>query len=124
MKKICLIVDDSKMVRRVSARILEELNFVVEQAENGHEALDFCHRDMPDLILLDWYMPSMDGLTFIKQLRSGPGGDQPIIIFCSSERSVEKILEALDAGADEYIMKPFDSEIISSKLYQVGLVAA
>ena len=69
-------------------------------------------------------MPIMDGLTFLKLLREEPNGSKPIIVFCTAEKSVERITEALEAGADEYIMKPFDSEIISSKFYQAGLLAA
>lgn len=118
----CLIVDDSRMVRRVAARIVRELDFVSEEAENGQAALDQCRMKMPEAILLDWNMPVMDGLTFIKHLRAEAGGKTPTVIFCSAERNVEKIAEALDAGANEYVMKPFDSDIIQSKFFQAGLI--
>ena len=121
--KSCLIVDDSKMVRRVAGRILQDLQFEADEAENGQEALEKCQGRMPDAILLDWQMPVMDGLTFLKSLRKVPGGDQPVVVFCTVERDVSKIIEALEAGANEYIMKPFDSDIISSKFYQVGLLS-
>ena len=122
-QQACLIVDDSRMVRRVAARIVRELDFASEEAENGQEAIEQCRIKMPDAILLDWNMPVMDGLTFIKRLRSEAGGDKPTVIFCSAERDVNKIAEALDAGADEYVMKPFDSDIIQSKFFQAGLVS-
>jgi len=120
--KTCLVVDNSKMVRRVAGRILSDLKFNTEEAENGVEALNFCRSKMPEAILLDWYMPVMDGLTFLKSLRSEPDGKKPVVLFCTSERDVVKIAEALNSGADEYIMKPFDSDIISSKFQQVGLL--
>ena len=120
--KTCLIVDDSKMIRRVATRILRELKFDPSEAGNGREAIDMCEISMPDAILLDWNMPVMDGLTFLKTLRSSKGGTKPIVVFCTAERDVLKIAEALDAGADEYIMKPFDSDILGSKFTEVGLL--
>ena len=120
--KTCLIVDNSKMIRRVAGRILSDLKFNTEEAENGLEALNMCRAKMPDVILLDWNMPVMDGLTFLKTLRQEPTGDMPVVLFCTSERDVIKITEALNAGANEYIMKPFDSDIINSKFYQAGLL--
>ena len=122
--RTCLIVDDSRMIRRVAARILKDLRFQTEEAENGQAALKKCQARMPDAILLDWNMPIMDGLTFLKALRQTPGGDKPVIVFCTAERDVERIIEALEAGADEYIMKPFDSDIVASKFFQSGLLAA
>lgn len=120
--RTCLIVDNSKMIRRVAGRILSDMRFKTEEAENGLEALNMCRAKMPDVILLDWNMPVMDGLTFLKTLRQEPGGDSPVVLFCTSERDILKITEALNAGANEYIMKPFDSDIINSKFYQAGLL--
>ena len=122
MSRSCLIVDDSRMVRRVAGRIIRELDFEPEEAENGQEAMDQCRMKMPDAILLDWKMPVMDGLSFVKRLRKEPGGDKPVIVFCTAERDVHKIAEALDAGANEYVMKPFDSDIIQSKFFEAGLL--
>lgn len=122
--KSCLIVDDSKMIRRVATRILKDLRFNTHEAENGRDAMAFCKTDMPDAILLDWNMPIMDGLSFLKALRAAPGGDRPTVVFCTAERCIEKITEALDAGADEYVMKPFDSDIIESKFVEAGILAA
>lgn len=120
--KNCLIVDDSKMIRRVAGRILKDLNFSTREAENGAQAMTACETEMPDAILLDWNMPVMDGLSFMKALRAKPGGANPVIVFCTAERSIERICEALDAGANEYVMKPFDSDIIESKFSEVGLI--
>ncbi|MBW8813462.1 MAG: response regulator [Caulobacterales bacterium] len=119
----CLVVDDSRVIRKVSRRILEDLGFEVAEASDGVEALAWCNAMMPDAILLDWRMPGMDGLEFLRRLRAAPGGDRPKVIFCSVENEIERIREALDAGADEYIMKPFDGGIVAGKLSYLGMVA-
>ena len=120
--KYCLIVDDSKVIRMVARKILEELEFETDEAADGKLALAGCQRKMPDVILLDWNMPVMDGIDFLRELRNLPGGDTPKVIFCTTENDIESIQKAIDAGANEYIMKPFDSEIIQAKLAQVGLL--
>jgi two-component system chemotaxis response regulator CheY len=120
--KTCLIVDDSKTIRLVARRMFEELEFHAEEAEDGQKALEACLVEMPDVILLDWHMPVMNGLEFLKALRSVDGGDAPVVVFCTTENDIERIQEALGAGADEFIMKPFDTDIIESKLAQVGLI--
>ena len=86
------------------------------------EALAWCASAMPDVILLDWNMPVMDGMTFLRQLRGQPDGETPKVLFCTIETDARRIAEALSAGADEYVMKPFDGEILESKLAEVGLV--
>lgn len=119
--KSCLIVDDSRVIRRVSRHILESLGFAVDEAENGQEGLEYCLRGMPDVVLLDWNMPVMTGIEFIIQLRQQPGGDMPKVVFCTTENDVAHIREAISAGADEYIMKPFDHETLKIKLQLVGM---
>jgi two-component system chemotaxis response regulator CheY len=121
--KTCLVVDDSRVIRKVSRRILEDLGFEVAEAADGVEAMAWCTAVMPDLILLDWQMPVMDGLQFLKRLRAAPGGDAPKVVFCTVENEIDRIREALDAGADEYIMKPFDGSIVQGKLELLGLSA-
>lgn len=118
--KTCLIVDDSRVIRKVSRHILETLGFTVDEAENGKEGLDHCLAQMPDVILLDWNMPVMTGIEFILQLRQHPGGDKPKVVFCTTENDVAHIREAINAGADEYVMKPFDHETLQIKLQLVG----
>ena len=121
--KVCLVVDDSRVIRKVARRILEDLGFEVAEAVDGVEAMDWCQAVMPDAILLDWRMPGMDGLEFVRRLRALPAGAQPRVVFCSVESEIEQIREALDAGADEYIMKPFDGDIVAGKLGMLGLAA-
>ena len=120
--KSCLIVDDSKVVRMVARKIIEGLNFAIEEADNGQSAMDQCLKRMPDAILLDWNMPVMSGIDFLRNLRQMSGGQTPVVVFCTTENDIQHIQEAISAGANEYIMKPFDSEIIESKFTQVGLL--
>ena len=120
--KSFLVVDDSRVIRNVARRILEALGFKVDEAADGQQALDACRRTMPDAILLDWNMPVMDGISFLRALRADPGGSTPVVLFCTTETEMTKIQQAIEAGANEYIMKPFDSEIVESKLSQVGLL--
>ncbi|MEP3246965.1 MAG: response regulator [Sneathiella sp.] len=118
----CLIVDDSKVVRMVARRILEDLKFDILEAEDGKGALNVCLDGMPDVILLDWNMPVMNGIDFLRTLRQTDGGTSPIVIFCTTENDMAHIREAISAGANEYIMKPFDRAIIEAKFSQVGVL--
>ncbi|RMD63479.1 MAG: response regulator [Alphaproteobacteria bacterium] len=120
--KSCLIVDDSKVVRMVARKILEALDFEIGEAADGEEALSACRNSMPTVVLLDWNMPVKSGIEFLRELRAMQGVEQPKVVFCTTENDIAHIQEALEAGADEYIMKPFDSEIIESKLVQVGVL--
>lgn len=120
--KSCLIVDDSRVVRKVAGRIVQDLNFTVTEAADGSDALKTCRENMPDAILLDWNMPVMNGLDFLRALRREQGGAKPVVVFCSTENDAEHIGEAMRSGANEFIMKPFDADIIHSKFAEVGLV--
>jgi two-component system chemotaxis response regulator CheY len=120
--KTCLVVDDSSVIRKVARRILEGLSFSITEAEDGQQALDACKREMPDAVLLDWNMPVMDGYEFLKAMRRMSGGDKPKVVFCTTETDVVHIARALHAGANEYIMKPFDKEIVEAKFQEVGLI--
>ncbi len=120
--KSCLVVDDSKVVRMVARRILQGLEFDIEEAADGKQALEACERKLPDAVLLDWNMPVMNGIEFLRALRQMPGGDAPIVVFCTTENDMQHIQEAISSGANEYIMKPFDSDIIATKFQQVGLI--
>ncbi|WP_428061632.1 response regulator [Brevundimonas sp.] len=122
--RTCLIVDDSRIIRKVARRIIEGLGYEVDEAADGAEALAYCVGAMPDVVLVDWNMPVMDGITFLRRLRATPGGDRPKVLFCTIETRPERIAEALAAGADDYVMKPFDGEILQSKLTEVGAIAA
>ncbi len=120
--KSCLIVDDSAVIRKVARRILEGLSFRISEAEDGEKALAACKSEMPDAVLLDWNMPVMDGYEFLRHLRRMPTGNKPKVVFCTTENDVACIARAMHAGADEYIMKPFDKEIMTAKFQEVGLV--
>ncbi len=120
--KTCLIVDDSSVIRKVARRILEGLEFEIREAEDGEQALNVCRERLPEAILLDWNMPKMDGYDFLRSLRKLPGGDSPKVVFCTTENDVAHIARALHAGANEYIMKPFDKDIVEAKFQEVGLI--
>ena len=120
--KTCLVVDDSSVIRKVARRILEGLDFQIMEAENGEEAIETCKRQLPDAILLDWNMPKMDGYEVLRNLRRLPDGDRPKVVFCTTENDVAHIARALHAGANEYIMKPFDKDIVEAKFQEVGLL--
>lgn len=121
--KTCLVVDDSRVVRKVARRILEDLGFAVAEADDGMEALAWCRAMTPDLVLLDRNLPGMDGLELMRRLRDeAVDGELPAVVLCSAETSLARVREALDGGAAEYIMKPFDSEIVAGKLALAGVL--
>ena len=119
--KTCLVVDDSKVIRKVARHILETLDFTVAEACDGREALDACLASPPDVILLDWNMPVMSGMDFLRALREAPIASRPKVVFCTTENGMAHIRAAIEAGADEYVMKPFDRETLESKLQIVGV---
>jgi two-component system, chemotaxis family, chemotaxis protein CheY len=121
-KKHCLIVDDSEIIRKVAANLLKHLNFETSQAENGQIALEQCLHTMPDAILLDWQMPIMGGIEFLSLLRQQPNGDKPVIVYCTTENDASDISRAVAAGADEYLLKPFDRDSLRGKLADVNLL--
>jgi two-component system chemotaxis response regulator CheY len=120
----CLVVDDSRVVRRAARRFLEEFGFSVREAGDGAEALRACREALPDLVLLDWNMPVLDGIGFLRAVREEYGPERPMVMLCTTENTPERILAALEAGAQEYVMKPFDAGILGGKLAQLGLVGA
>ena len=118
--KTCLVVDDSKVIRKVARHILETLDFEVREACDGQEALDACLAAAPDVILLDWNMPVMSGMDFLRALRGSEMTERPKVVFCTTENGTAYIRAAIEAGADEYVMKPFDRDTLESKLALVG----
>ena len=122
MSKSCLVVDDSKVIRKVARHILESMSFSVDEAADGQEALTFCRANRPDVILLDWNMPVMSGMEFLRALRESDIPTKPKVVFCTTENDVGHIARAIRAGANEYIMKPFDREIVEAKFQEVGLL--
>jgi two-component system chemotaxis response regulator CheY len=121
-ERTCLIVDDSKIVRKVMRKIIEPLGFAILEAEDGQQALDAFEQDEIELVMLDWNMPVMNGMEFLLALRARTDLTQPMVVFCTTENEFTKIQEALMNGANEYVMKPFDEEIIRGKLEQLGLI--
>jgi len=119
--KSCLVVDDSKVIRKVARHILERLNFQVDEAGDGQEALTYCRASSPDVILLDWNMPVMSGMEFLRMLGEENLPRRPKVVFCTTENGTGHIRAAIDAGADEYVMKPFDRDTLESKLQIVGV---
>jgi two-component system chemotaxis response regulator CheY len=123
MSKSCLVVDDSKVIRKVARHILESMAFAVDEAADGQEALTFCRANRPDVILLDWNMPVMSGMEFLGAFNELDYGheERPRVVFCTTENSIDHIRAAIEAGADEYVMKPFDRETLEGKLQLVGV---
>ncbi|MDA0662950.1 MAG: response regulator [Proteobacteria bacterium] len=120
--KTCLVVDDSDAIRSIARGILESLSLNVVEAADGQKALEICTNAMPDAILLDRNMPVMNGVDFLRALRQRDGGDGPVVIFCTGEINVSLIQEAISAGADDYVAKPFDSAMVEEKLSQAGVI--
>ncbi|MBI1347733.1 response regulator [bacterium] len=121
--KTILLVDDSRAVRLATRRMLGQSNCSILEAEDGSEALTVLksHPEI-DAILLDWNMPIMDGITFLKTVRSDGHLPQPKIVMCTTEGEFSRIMDALQSGANEYIMKPYTQEIMLEKLQEVGVL--
>jgi two-component system chemotaxis response regulator CheY len=122
MAPTCLVVDDSLVVRRIARRILEANGFGVSEARDGQQALMMCREKLPDCVLLDWNMPVMNGLQCLQVLRREFGPDRPKVVFCTTENDLSHIAAAIENGAQEYVMKPFDDEILTGKLSRIGLL--
>ncbi len=122
MKQV-LVVDDSPVIRKIARRILEGMHLATSEAADGREALAACSFRMPDALFVDGAMPGLDGYEFLRKLRKMPGGDRPKVVFCSTEQDVALIARAMHAGADEFLIKPFDRSAVESKFGNLGLVA-
>ena len=120
--KSCLVVDDSRVQRSFTRAIVENLAFTCREAPDGETALAACAFVMPDALLLDWDLPGMSWAECLRAVRALPRGGQPKIILCSINNDIEQIMIALEQGADEYLMKPFDQDIVRSKFEQIGLL--
>ena len=119
-----LVVDDSRAMRTILTRLMTGLGFSVIQAGDGAEALALLDSgERPEVALVDWNMPVMDGLTFIKSCRANPDYRDMVLMMVTTESERSQIVRALAAGAHEYVIKPFSSETIAEKLEMLGLIA-
>jgi two-component system chemotaxis response regulator CheY len=119
--KHCLIVDDSRVVRTVARRILENLSYCVAEAEDGMAGLRACREKMPDLIFLDWNLPRMKGVEFVRSVRGQREGGHPVILFSTIESDPAEVASAMAAGANDYVMKPFDGLLMRDTLNGMGM---
>lgn len=120
--KHCLVVDDSRVIRTVTRRIMEDMQYTVSEAEDGMSALRSVREKMPDLIFLDWNLPTMKSVEFVKSVRGQQNGGHPVILFCTTENDATEVAHAMAAGANEFIMKPFDGTLVRSKLAEIGVL--
>lgn len=117
----CLIVDDSSTMRSIARRMLRQFGYECVEAADGAAALEVIRATGADLVLLDWEMPVMDGLETLKAMRAQSWGRSPKVVMCTSLKDMDRMVAAINAGADEYVMKPYDSDILAGKLSAVGL---
>jgi two-component system, chemotaxis family, chemotaxis protein CheY len=117
----CLIADDSPVIRMLLVKIMSNMHFEMLEAEDGEETVEIVELQEPDLIIMNSQLPILDGMDVLYKIRSSKHLKQPKIIFCSSVKDVDSIRDALRNGADDYLMKPFDEEIIISKLGILGM---
>jgi two-component system chemotaxis response regulator CheY len=119
-----LVIDDYRAMRMILSSTLRGLGFEVSAASNGREALQYLEETKPDLqlMLVDWNMPEVNGLEFVQRLRTMPSYQSAPVMMVTTETEVEQMIRALEAGANEYVMKPFTPEIIADKLRLLGLV--
>ena len=118
-----MVVDDSRAVRMILARILRGVGYEVCEASDGKEALaKLAEAGAVSLILVDWNMPNVDGLEFVRSLRSNPANADVKVMMVTTETEMDRMVTALEAGANEYVMKPFTADIISDKLRLLGVL--
>lgn len=118
MKK-CLVIDDSDVFRKVATAILSDMQYVSFQAEETEAALDLCASEEPDIILLDWHIPGSDPLEFLKSLRSSTQGRHPQVIYCTTEKDPHTITQAMNAGANDVLLKPYDRATFVDKITEL-----
>lgn len=119
-----LVIDDSRAIRMILGRTLNRFGYEVCSAANGREALDMIgQQDLAlSVILVDWNMPEMNGLDFVKTIRSNPRYREVPLMMVTTETEIEQMYRALEAGANEYVMKPFTDEVIADKLRLLGVL--
>ena len=120
--KHCLIVDDSNSIRKVASQLLQDLSLRTSEADTHEAAFAVCRESMPDCVVVDWQMPDGDGLTFVAELRKLPGGEEPVILYLTSENDPLQIARAVRCGATGHMMKPFDGESVARVMEGAGVL--
>jgi two-component system, chemotaxis family, chemotaxis protein CheY len=120
--KQCLVVDDSRIMRKIARVIFESLDFAVEEAEDGVAALNLCRRKMPDAVFLDGNLPNKSGLEFMRAVRREASSGKPLMLVSLIENDIGQISEAVEAGADDYVLKPYDPDTVRAKFAESGLI--
>jgi two-component system chemotaxis response regulator CheY len=120
-----LVVDDSRAMRMILSRTLAQSGFEVLQAANGREALEIMDREGSSigLVLLDWNMPEVSGIEVLETIRSHSAFNGVRLVMVTTETEIEQMARALEAGADEYVMKPFTREAVEDKLRLIGVLS-
>jgi two-component system, chemotaxis family, chemotaxis protein CheY len=119
-----MVIDDSRSIRMILGKMLTEMGYQVSQAANGKEALAAVEQETEplSLVLVDWNMPEMNGLEFVKNFRANARFSSVPLLMVTTETEIEQVQNALAAGANEYVMKPFTKEVISDKLRMIGAI--
>lgn len=120
--KTCLVIDDSRVIRKIARRLLEDMGYGVAEAEDGLMGLEACRQAMPDVILVDALMPNMDGLAFMRALRREAIGALPAMVYCTTENDEAHLVSARAAGAAQVLLKPFDKETLEGYLAGAGML--
>jgi two-component system chemotaxis response regulator CheY len=119
-----LVIDDSRAMRALLARLLGELGFTVEEAANGREGLEHLQaHGAPDVVLVDWNMPEMSGFEFVQTVRQQREYDAVRLVMVTTETEMTRVVKALGAGLDAYVMKPFTKEAVVEQLERIGFGA-
>lgn len=121
-QKTCLVIDDSEIIREIAVRILEDLGFNALQASNAAEAVAVCAEKSPAAVFLDWDLPSMGALDFLRGIAELPTEAKPPIVLCATENDPQQFTLAKAAGAAYHILKPFDKAAIAEKLRELNLI--
>lgn len=116
----CLVVDDASVVRKVARVLLEEMNFIVDEAESAQAALEACRGEMPSLIILDWHMPGTSSIDFLSSLRAMSADKRAAVLYMTTEVDLAEISKALQAGADDYLLKPFNRISLEAKIEEIA----
>lgn len=118
-----LVIDDSRALRRLLGDMLRELGFSVSEASNGAEGIrQLAAGARPDIVMVDWNMPEMNGLEFVQTVRCDASYDRLPIMMVTTETELDQMCLALQAGANEYVMKPFGKDVIADKLRILKLI--